>query len=612
MLLAIILYNNNIVYAASISSDIDGIDETKYPGYKDKIKQLKTIYPNIKVLYTGLDWNTVIENERIHGRNLVPKTYSEEWRCEECGSKLYDSGWYCASDEAIKYLMDPRLYLDTKNIFQFQKLDTSAGTLSTSAIQMAAKDTFLEDWENVVAIYNAAHDNDINAFHLITRTIQEQGGDGNSTLSSGDEYLGIDGVVYKGLYNLFSIGATGSNQAEVRTNGLARALREGWTSRPLSIAGGGTFIKDKYLNRNQNTLYLQKFDVDGTYDGLYWHQYMQNLFAAKNEASLMYEAYSKTKLTLNSDFEFIIPIYENMTTTLSQEPNPEYYGNINTDLKTMKIGREADGRYYITGEILIAEWIDGVACLPKDVPEMTIKSTDGNFSTGIAVTHNEGLSYIYYRILDGLDIEKEYYLEAALTSEKNISTNKTQKVNMPTMTVGEYQGTTLKINNNKLYFSIGGYIGDINTDLKEIQLNKNNDGRYYLSGNMLVAEWKEGIAYIPNSLPKLTLKSTDGKISISMYISYLEGLNYYYDVFIDSIDKSKQYYIEAELTGEDNIGTKKTQTVLLPEKELGTFEGRIIILEDNKIKPAYIGDVNTDLKTIQLATNEAERKYIYK
>ena len=284
----------------------------------------------------------------------------------------------------------------------------------------------------------------------------------------------------------------------------------------------------------------------------------------------------------------------------------EYYGEINTDLKTMKIGQESDGRTYITGEILIAEWIDGVANTPNDIPEMTIKSTDGSFSTGIAITHNGGLSYTYYRIIDNLDINKEYYLEAKLTTDKNISTKKTQKVNMPSMTVGEYQGTTVKTKNNKLYFSTGEYVGDINTDIKDIQLNGNT-----ILGNIYIAEWINGVANTPKKTPIVRLKSTDNSINMPVTISYDSGINYQYSVSIDNLNKSKQYYIEAELTGEDNIGTNKTQKVLLPEKELGKFNDRIIILENNIIKPAYIGDVNTDLKTIQLGTNEAGRKYIY-
>ena len=64
---------NNSTLAASISSDIDGIDESKYPGYKEKIKQLQSIYPNIQLLYTGIDWNTAIyyEHSETHGRNYI-------------------------------------------------------------------------------------------------------------------------------------------------------------------------------------------------------------------------------------------------------------------------------------------------------------------------------------------------------------------------------------------------------------------------------------------------------------------------------------------------------------------------------------------------------------
>ena len=80
---------------AYFSTDINGIDESKYPGYKKKIQELQKIYPNIQLLYTGLDWNTVIQNEYGEpGRNLVEKTQKEEWRD---GNTLYDTGWYRAS-----------------------------------------------------------------------------------------------------------------------------------------------------------------------------------------------------------------------------------------------------------------------------------------------------------------------------------------------------------------------------------------------------------------------------------------------------------------------------------------------------------------------------------
>ena len=112
--------------STSFSSNIDGINESKYPGYKEKIKELQKTYPNIKLLYTGLDWSTVIKNEYGEpGRNVVQASQAKEWKE---GDKTYDTGWYRASEEAVEYVMDPRNWLDTSNIFQFQKLDTTYGT----------------------------------------------------------------------------------------------------------------------------------------------------------------------------------------------------------------------------------------------------------------------------------------------------------------------------------------------------------------------------------------------------------------------------------------------------------------------------------------------------
>ena len=120
----ILLINFNSVNAVSFSSDIDGIDESKYPGYKEKIKQLQKTYPNIQVLYTGLDWNTAVYNEHseTHGRNLVDPDLDDSWICQECknAGNLYDSGLACASVDAVRYIMDPRNSLTQTGIFQFQ------------------------------------------------------------------------------------------------------------------------------------------------------------------------------------------------------------------------------------------------------------------------------------------------------------------------------------------------------------------------------------------------------------------------------------------------------------------------------------------------------------
>ena len=77
----VITFNSNIVSATSVvqtfSTDINKIDENKYPGIKDRINSLKAKYPNwnFKIFYTGLDWNSVIQNEYV-GHRFISKKFS--------------------------------------------------------------------------------------------------------------------------------------------------------------------------------------------------------------------------------------------------------------------------------------------------------------------------------------------------------------------------------------------------------------------------------------------------------------------------------------------------------------------------------------------------------
>ena len=50
------------------------------------------------------------------------------------------------------------------------------------------------------------------------------------------------------------------------------------------------YIGESYINKGQNTLYTQKFNVTYT-DCLYWHQYMGNVQAPTTEAWKVYDAY---------------------------------------------------------------------------------------------------------------------------------------------------------------------------------------------------------------------------------------------------------------------------------------------------------------------------------
>lgn len=293
------------------------IDEAKYPGYKDKIEKLMIEHPNwnFKLLYTGLKFSDAVSGEaRVHSRNLVPQNYKGEWICPTCGTKLYDSGWYCASEKAIAYYLDPRNFLDGVNIFQFQDVNEYLSEACTlDGIKSKVAGSFLEKYAN--DIETACRNTNVNPYYIIARLFQEQGKNG-TTIGKGMD--GGDGKTY---YNPFNIGASGNGYTEIYANALARAKKEGWDTMEKSLEGGIYFCKANWLENYQNTLYQNRFDIDSTNgSALYTHQYMQNLMGAYSEAKTLHSMYNNTG-KIDSCFTFVIPLYEEMDKVLSELPS---------------------------------------------------------------------------------------------------------------------------------------------------------------------------------------------------------------------------------------------------------------------------------------------------
>ena len=92
-----------------------------------------------------------------------------------------------------------------------------------------------------------------------------------------------------------------------------------WTSEEKAICGGALWISKSYIEKGQDTLYFQKFDILDNEDGLYEHQYAQNIAMANNEGIRYYSAYASQDM-LDSSFVFIIPVYEQMPTEYGKSP----------------------------------------------------------------------------------------------------------------------------------------------------------------------------------------------------------------------------------------------------------------------------------------------------
>ena len=307
-----------------------------YPGYSELLDSLLEKHPNwtFTILFTGLDWDTVIKNETtaLHGRSLV-QNKTGEWVCSVCGDKPYDNGsWRCASAATVSYYMDPRNSLFEDYVFQFENLKWVDGKYTIEGIKSILSgcsylltdkisytntsgktSTINKSYAQV--IMDAAKAAGISPYHLASRIRQEQGTGSQASATANGKYSG-----YVGYYNFLNVNASGSGSANIIRNALNYAKKQGWNDPEKSIRGGAEFLAESYIQYGQNTLYLQKYDVDDSDGNLYWHQYQQNVSAAKTESQSIKKSYQEIDNSLNMPFNFVIPVFENMPGTRSSMP----------------------------------------------------------------------------------------------------------------------------------------------------------------------------------------------------------------------------------------------------------------------------------------------------
>ena len=336
--------------------------------YIEPLYELHLLHPEwnfepLKVteLNAKYTWDYVIRMETTDSprRSLISSSAAYTAYRHATNKELYDSGWYQASTEAVEYFMDPRNFLNEKDIFQFEDLSFSP-TVTVSQVESALNDTFMEravlDNGKTYAeyFYEVGKELGINPLHLASRARQEQGkgtsaqitglgGDklwyyySNNIQSEGNRivYAPATGHTeqelksYNGLYNFYNINASGTGGFAILLGALKEAksgtpaMADKWGGSPSwdtkwkSIYGGAYKLCGSYIGNYQNTLYLQKWNVDArskTATGTsrnFWGQYMQNVGAALSEARNNYNALAANDC-LDCPYNFLIPVYSGM------------------------------------------------------------------------------------------------------------------------------------------------------------------------------------------------------------------------------------------------------------------------------------------------------------
>lgn len=354
--------------AAGVYADIEQFPES----YRPALEALKQKHPNWTFVRqnTGLDFQTVINNELQGGKSLVYKSYGDY-----CKEGQHSPNWYFASEDVLKLYMDPRNSLHENAIFQFEQLTYNESYHTEAAVETFLKNTFMNsnspapktDMTFSHIFWAIGAEQQVSPFHLAARVYQEQG-QGTSPLISGN-YPG-----YEGYYNYFNISASGSTNEQVITNGLNYARNNGWDNAYASILGGANVISANYIKKGQDTLYLQKFNVSTTASNpVYTHQYMQNIAAPTSEALSMKKLYESAG-ALENTFVFKIPVYENMPAS----PCPMPTSSTNVVLQVPS-GYDASTIY-----------VDGIAYTPQVRNNRRIvKLPNGNAQSAVVYRYNE-------------------------------------------------------------------------------------------------------------------------------------------------------------------------------------------------------------------------------
>ena len=582
---------------AAIYTDlpVSYIDDNFPDSYMPYINALKKAHPNwvFKAVHTGLDWNMALSHETYEvneGISLVEDIYGAEWKRD--GQNYYQDGNYVtASKQAVAYVMDPRNFLCDSGIFQFEALRYVDGVQTVEAVNGVLAPTPMGgEYKSRYKSYGTWYDLGttyaelihsisarvgINPVHIASRIRQENSGNIiNNSLINGDY----------GVYNFFNIGAYDSSTGNALSNGVQYARNNGWTSISSALEGGIRYIYDKYVKWGQNTIYFERFDVNnpGTAQWLLGTGYMTNIFGAKNEASITYNAYESTGM-LNNAFEFDIPVYENMPEEPASMPVPSDV-TFTPDNTLVYLDDPSDSG--AVDEFWIRSGPDTLATLMEKIYETRDGQENRTKFTRIGIGNNTLYDKIQYE--DGRIgyVLKKWIYEYQYTKVESVSLNTTySKLNV---------GDTLKLE---------AIINPSNATDKTVTWESSNDSVATVdnSGNVrAVGEGNVTITVKTNDQSKSATCSIDvvqNKVSsISLerdeYTLKVGQSMHINPIILPSTAQNKEYSIQSEdssvvrIDGKNIIGVSAGETIITFITDDGGYKAtaKITVNEDSSVE----------------------------
>ena len=294
--------------------------------YQNLLRDIHASYPNyiFEADYINISYDEAVYQESIGHRKLV-NLYSDgvSWRSLDSGCynrsygtwNTYSGDWTDAGIDVIEYYMDPRNFLNTRNMFIFAQ-QTYSGAETRSGVETIAAGSFLAGnytdstgtHSYIDTIMEAAKESNVSPYVIAATIRAEQPTWGQSPLIDGSH----------GYYNFFNFGASGS---DVVGNGIYFAKTQGWDTVYKSILGGAKGYYNGYLKAGQDTYFYKDYNLPNLD---FNHQYAQSVYDQIGNAAFLRNA-------IGSDYNAVltlrIPVYTEMP--LVPQGYPEENGSLN-------------------------------------------------------------------------------------------------------------------------------------------------------------------------------------------------------------------------------------------------------------------------------------------
>lgn len=278
-------------YAASLKSK--GFPES----YINALVELHKKYPNwiFEPLKTNLDFHTAVNGERKnHSSQLIEKSsntnismYCDCSKCKKNGQYVIQeaSNWVSASEKAVAYYLDPRNFLNEKEIFQFESTKYN-GTQTQSGVESILKGTWMHDSKisykdtkgvsrTLTITYSdsimaAASRSGMSSYYLASKIRQEVGGV-NPTAG------GASGTnkTYPGIFNYYNIGAYTGALDGLKWASTSNATTAGtgyYTNCQCRVREKPTTSSKEIVMLPANTKVTYKSTTAKQSDGYTWYQ----------------------------------------------------------------------------------------------------------------------------------------------------------------------------------------------------------------------------------------------------------------------------------------------------------------------------------------------------